>query len=190
VFLRSRTEVRRHGRALGRISLRGSILAALVACAGTAALAAPAMAETGGTSTPGTGATTEARLQDGLAVAPTDAPNRVINAIEAANEIVKGHDYCMGGGHARWKSKCYDCSGSVSYALHGGGLISTQLDSTGFESWGSRGGGRWITVYANAGHAYMVVAGLRFDTSGASPSRWQSDMRSGDGYVVRHPSGL
>jgi hypothetical protein len=188
VFLRSRTEVRRHGRALGRISLRGSILTALIACAGTGAVAAPAIAETGGTSTPGTGSTSEARLQDGLAVAPTDAPNRVINAIEAANEIVKGHDYCMGGGHARWKSKCYDCSGTVSYALHGGGMLDSPLPSGSLEDWGEKGKGDWITVYANSGHAYAVIAGLRLDTSmtdGKGPG-WSDEMRSSRGYKKRH----
>ena len=131
-----------------------------------------------------------ARLRaDGTAVAPADAPDAVKGVIAAGNRIAT-MPYVYGGGHGTWTDNGYDCSGSVSFALHGGGLISTQLDSTGFESYGSRGNGRWITVYANAGHAYMVVAGLRFDTSGASPSRWQSDMRSGAGYVVRHPSGF
>jgi peptidoglycan hydrolase-like protein with peptidoglycan-binding domain len=131
-----------------------------------------------------------ARLRaDGTAVAPADAPEAVKGVIAAGNRIAT-KPYRYGGGHGRWEDSGYDCSGSVSYALHGGGLVSTQLDSTGFESYGSRGNGRWITVYANAGHAYMVVAGLRFDTSGASPSRWQSDTRSSAGYVVRHPSGF
>jgi peptidoglycan hydrolase-like protein with peptidoglycan-binding domain len=131
-----------------------------------------------------------ARLRaDGTAVAPADAPDAIKGVIAAGNRIAT-KPYVYGGGHGTWNDNGYDCSGSVSFALHGGSLISTQLNSTGFESWGSRGNGRWITVYANAGHAYMVVAGLRFDTSGASPSRWQSDMRSTSGYVVRHPTGL
>jgi peptidoglycan hydrolase-like protein with peptidoglycan-binding domain len=131
-----------------------------------------------------------ARLRaDGTAVAPSDAPAAIKGVIAAGNRIAT-KPYVYGGGHGTWNDNGYDCSGSVSYALHGGGLIATQLDSTSFESWGSRGNGRWITIYANAGHAFMVVAGLRFDTSGASPSRWQSDMRSGSGYVVRHPSGF
>ena len=131
-----------------------------------------------------------ARLRaDGTAVAPADAPAEIKGVIAAGNRIAT-KPYVYGGGHGTWIDNGYDCSGSVSFALHGGGLISTQLDSTGFESYGSRGDGRWITIYANAGHAYMVVAGLRFDTSGASPSRWQSDMRSGAGYVVRHPTGF
>jgi len=131
-----------------------------------------------------------ARLRaDGTAVAPADAPAAIKGVIAAGNRIATT-PYVYGGGHGTWNDNGYDCSGSVSYALHGGGLINTQLNSTGFESWGSSGNGRWITVYANSGHAYMVVAGLRFDTSGASPSRWQSDSRSSSGYVVRHPSGF
>ncbi|MGN6190293.1 MAG: peptidoglycan-binding domain-containing protein [Conexibacter sp.] len=128
-------------------------------------------------------------LSNGTAVAPADAPAAIKGVIAAGNRIAT-KPYVYGGGHGTWIDNGYDCSGSVSFALHGGGLINTQLDSTSFESYGSRGNGRWITIYANAGHAYMVVAGLRFDTSGASPSRWQSDMRSGAGYVVRHPTGF
>jgi peptidoglycan hydrolase-like protein with peptidoglycan-binding domain len=126
---------------------------------------------------------------DGTAVAPADAPQAIKDVIAAGNRIAT-KPYVYGGGHGTWNDAGYDCSGSVSYALHGGGLIDTQLDSTSFESWGSGGHGRWITIYANGGHAWMTVAGLRFDTSGANPSRWQSDMRSGAGYVVRHPTGF
>jgi hypothetical protein len=78
----------------------------------------------------------------------------------------------------------------VSYALHGGSLLNTQLDSTSFMRWGKRGYGKWITIFANSGHAYMVVAGLRFDTSGAAPSRWQAAKRSPSGYTIRHPAGF
>ena len=127
-------------------------------------------------------------LSNGLAVAPSDAPAAVRAVIAAGNRIAT-KPYLWGGGHGSWNSSGYDCSGSVSYALHGGGLLSASLDSSGFESWASSGHGRWITIYTNAGHAYMVVAGLRFDTSGANPSRWQSELRSNDGFVVRHPSG-
>ncbi len=127
-------------------------------------------------------------LSDGLAVAPSDAPPAVKAVIAAGNRIATT-PYLWGGGHGSWNSSGYDCSGSVSYALHGGGLLSSSLDSSGFESWGSSGNGRWITIYTNPGHAYMVVAGLRFDTSGANPSRWQSELRSNDGFEVRHPSG-
>ncbi|MCW2990955.1 MAG: hypothetical protein JWM73_1549 [Solirubrobacterales bacterium] len=125
----------------------------------------------------------------GLAAAPADAPQVVKDVIAAGNRIAS-KPYRYGGGHGRWNDTGYDCSGSVSYALHGGGILNTQLDSTSFESWGKSGYGKWITIYANGGHAWMMVAGLRFDTSGASPSRWQADRRSTSGYVVRHPAGL
>jgi cell wall-associated NlpC family hydrolase len=129
---------------------------------------------------------------DGTATPPTDAPQAVIDIIEAGNEIAF-KPYKYGGGHGKWIDSGYDCSGSVSYALHGAGLLKTSLDSTGFESWGAAGPGTWVTIFANSGHAYMTVAGLRFDTSGASSrkgSRWTDDMRSDDGFVVRHPAGL
>jgi peptidoglycan hydrolase-like protein with peptidoglycan-binding domain len=126
---------------------------------------------------------------DGLAVAPSDAPAAVKGVIAAGNRIAT-KPYIYGGGHGTWNDNGYDCSGSVSYALHGGGLLNTQLDSSQFMSWSATGNGRWITIYGNAGHAFMVVAGLRFDTSGAAPSRWQTDMRSSSGYVARHPAGL
>jgi len=129
---------------------------------------------------------------DGLAVAPDDAPQEVKDIIDAGNRIYD-KPYKYGGGHGKWKDSGYDCSGSVSYALHGAGLLKRSLDSTGFESWGAEGPGNWVTVYANAGHAYMVVAGLRFDTSaakGRGGSRWTEEMRSSDGYVARHPVGL
>src|SRR3954454_4926021 len=126
------------------------------------------------------------------AIAPDDAPQEVKDAIAAANRITS-KPYRYGGGHGKWEDSGYDCSGSVSYALHGGGLVDKPLDSTGFESWGSAGKGQWITVYANSGHAFAVIAGLRFDTSGDAQGtgpRWHTDMRSGSGYVVRHPDGL
>jgi peptidoglycan hydrolase-like protein with peptidoglycan-binding domain len=130
---------------------------------------------------------------DGTATPPTDAPQAVIDIIEAGNEIA-AKPYKYGGGHGKWIDSGYDCSGSVSYALHGAGLLKKfALDSTGFESWGAAGPGTWVTIFANAGHAYMTVAGLRFDTSGASSrkgSRWTDEMRSSKGFVVRHPVGL
>jgi cell wall-associated NlpC family hydrolase len=130
---------------------------------------------------------------DGLAIAPTDAPPEVQAVIAAANNIV-GKPYRYGGGHGKWEDSGYDCSGSESYALHGGGLVSRPLDSTEFESWGEAGPGEWITSYANSGHSYMVVAGLRFDTgwndSTSSGPKWSAKMRPSSGYVVRHPEGL
>jgi hypothetical protein len=128
---------------------------------------------------------------DGLAIAPASAPPEVRQVIEAGNEIAK-KPYKYGGGHGRWKDSGYDCSGSISYALHGGGFLDRALDSSGFMSWGSAGKGEWITVYAHGGHAYMMVAGLRFDTSGLRErgSRWTDERRSRRAYTVRHPDGF
>ena len=194
MFLRTQIEVVGRGRALhgGR-----SVLAVLAAAIGIMALAAsPAVAapggSSGGTSTPGAGPQGEAKLVDGQAIAPTDAPSRVIRAIEAANEIVKGRDYCLGGGHGKWKSRCYDCSGTVSYALHGARILDSPMPSGSFTKWGDKGKGKWITVYANGGHMYAVIAGLRLDTSmtdGKGPG-WSDEMRSKRGYKVRHWKNL
>ncbi len=126
---------------------------------------------------------------DGTAVAPSDAPQVVKEVIAAGNRIAT-KPYVWGGGHASWSASGYDCSGSVSYALHGAGLLSSPLVSGDFGSWGSSGRGRWITIYSNGGHVFMTVAGIRFDTSGANPSRWQTDMRSSSGYAISHPAGL
>jgi hypothetical protein len=141
-----------------------------------------------GTTTPGS----KAKIKDGYAVPPANAPRKVVRAIEAANEIVKGKPYCMGGGHASRRDSCYDCSGSVSYALTGAGLLDASMPSGSFMRWEQPGRGRWITVYANGGHAYMVIAGLRLDTSmtaGDGPG-WSAQMRSGSGYAKRHPAGF
>jgi peptidoglycan hydrolase-like protein with peptidoglycan-binding domain len=125
------------------------------------------------------------------AIAPDSAPQEVKDAVAAANAITT-KPYKYGGGHGKWEDTGYDCSGAVSYALHGGGLLNKPLDSTGFESWGLAGKGEWITVYANAGHAYAIIAGLRFDTSGAGEEgpRWRKEARSPSGYVARHPAGF
>jgi cell wall-associated NlpC family hydrolase len=129
--------------------------------------------------------------ETGLAVAPASAPAEVHAIIAAGNEIAT-KPYKYGGGHGKWRDTGYDCSGSMSYALHGAGLLDTALDSTGFMSWGEPGRGDWVTTYAHGGHSYMVVAGLRFDTSArkTSGNRWSDDMRSPRGYTIRHPEGL
>jgi cell wall-associated NlpC family hydrolase len=135
--------------------------------------------------------TARATLDGRTAVAPAGAPAEVVDAIEAANRITR-KPYRYGGGHGRFRDSGYDCSGAVSYALHGAGLLGRPRDSSGLMSWGRRGRGEWITVYAHGGHAYMVIAGLRFDTSGRGESgpRWRPERRSARGYVARHPAGL
>ena len=129
---------------------------------------------------------------DGHAIAPSSAPPAVQQVIAAANHIV-GKPYRYGGGHGSWNDSGYDCSGSVSYALHGAGLVRRPMTSGEYESWGHAHRGTWITTYANGGHVFMVVAGLRFDTgwnnAGHGP-RWSDEMRPSDGYVIRHPRGL
>ncbi|MDQ3934466.1 MAG: hypothetical protein M3340_07525, partial [Actinomycetota bacterium] len=128
------------------------------------------------------------------AIPPDSAPEPVKRAIQAANRITD-KPYRYGGGHGDWEDSGYDCSGAVSYALHGGGLLDRPLDSSGLARWGEAGAGEWITVYAHSGHAYVVIAGLRFDTSsggdnnGSGP-RWRTRSRSSDGYTARHPAGL
>jgi hypothetical protein len=130
-------------------------------------------------------------LRDGTAVAPEDAPQVVQRVILAANEIAK-FPYKWGGGHGAWRDSGYDCSGSVSFALAGAGLLDRPLASGGFMEWGDEGPGEWITIYANPGHVFMVVAGLRFDTSGRgrAGTRWQEAPRSVRGSAVSHPPGL
>ena len=128
---------------------------------------------------------------NGQVQAPADAPLQVKEVIAAGNAIAT-LPYIWGGGHGSFQSPGYDCSGSVSYALAAAGLLSSPLDSTGFESWGLPGPGRWITVYANADHAWMVVAGWRFDTVALAETgtRWAQGGGEFAGMVVRHPPGL
>ena len=187
---------------------RLAVAAVLTALAGLSLTVAPALAESGGIGIGGTGGSgsgdpsptpapvpgAKAKLVNGFAIPPQSAPPEVVDVINAANRIAKGHPYCFGGGHASFKSSCYDCSGSVSYALHGGGLLNYPQASSGFYGWGHRGKGSWITVYANGGHAFMTVAGLRFDTSdtpGQGPG-WAKGMgyENPRAYQVRHKSGL
>ena len=125
------------------------------------------------------------------AVAPANAPEEVKQAIAAANKITS-KPYRYGGGHGDFEDSGYDCSGAVSYALHGAGLLDQPLDSTGFMSWGKAGEGEWINVYGKSSHAYIVIAGARFDTSGEGEEgpRWRHEKASTSGYTVRHPEGL
>jgi hypothetical protein len=128
---------------------------------------------------------------DRTAVAPLGAPRRVVKAVAAANRITR-KPYKWGGGHGRWRDRGYDCSGAVSYVLHAARLLRAARDSSGLMSWGRHGKGDWITVYANGGHAYMVIAGLRFDTSGRGEDgpRWRPESRSNRGFTKRHVADL
>jgi cell wall-associated NlpC family hydrolase len=126
----------------------------------------------------------------GQAAVPFTAPTVVATVVQAANEIAKT-PYRWGGGHGAWQDKGYDCSGSVSFALAAAGLLSGPLTSGQFMSWGAPGRGQWITLWANSGHIFMEVAGIRYDTSGLrSGSRWQPTMRPTAGFTPRHPPGL
>jgi cell wall-associated NlpC family hydrolase len=133
----------------------------------------------------------------GLATVPPSAPAKVAAIITAANQVARA-PYRYGGGHGGvkgeevWIDTAYDCSGSVSFALASAGLVSRQMDSTSLEHWGKPGPGHWVTVYANAGHAFMVVAGLRFDTveRARTGTRWGAAPSRVGGFVARHPAGL
>ncbi len=137
-----------------------------------------------------------ARIVNGVAYAPSYAPIQVKRAIWAGDRIRK-KPYVWGGGHASFASAGYDCSGSVSYVLHAAGLLSSPLDSGAFMSWGASGLGRWITVYTNPSHAFVEIAGVRFDTSaeadphpapGSGP-RWRPLYTDPQGFMARHPVG-
>jgi peptidoglycan hydrolase-like protein with peptidoglycan-binding domain len=139
---------------------------------------------------------------DGTVTPPAGAPQAVVDAINAANSIIT-KPYRVGGGHGKWNDSAYDCSGAVSFALHGANLLSSPEDSTQLESYGSAGAGQWMTIYADASHTFIVIAGLAFDTAhygpttpGGSGPRWLTEanatanLQDGGNYVVRHPSGL
>jgi hypothetical protein len=132
-------------------------------------------------------------LAGGEAIPPPGAPLPVKQVIRAANEI-RHRPYVWGGGHRGWLSRGYDCSGAISYALHGAGLLGVAMVSGQLESWGEAGAGRWVTVYANQEHVYMVVAGLRFDTRGnpvgISGPRWHRGWVDPRAFTARHPAGL
>ena len=169
----------------GRLHTLETKLAAQAAAAARAA-ATQSSGTTGSTRVGGLAINTGGMVQP-----PPGAPAAVAQVIAAGNAIAT-LPYVWGGGHGSFHASGYDCSGSVSYALAAAGLLSSPLDSTGFESWGEPGPGKWITVYANAGHAFMVVAGWRFDTVALAEggTRWSQSMTSTAGFVARHPAGL
>jgi hypothetical protein len=185
-----------------RLTVAGITLVSMLA------VAVPAAAQTGGSGPPGGTTTTtdpaapvgppgRAKLRkDGTALAPADAPPAIQAAIAAGNAI-HTFPYHWGGGHRSFTDTGYDCSGAVSYVLHAAGLLASPMPSGPLAaSWGAPGKGRWITVYANASHAYMVVAGLRFDTSavgerlnqGSGP-RWRHSKRKATGYTAKYYPG-
>ena len=127
----------------------------------------------------------------GAAQAPPGAPNAVALVVAAGNAIA-GLPYLYGGGHAGFRDTAYDCSGSISYALAAAGLVSSPMASGGFMSWGESGPGKWITIYTNPGHMFMVIGEWRFDTTAlrSGGTRWTRDMRGTTGFAARHPPGL
>jgi hypothetical protein len=155
------------------------------------ALLAPSASATGGATAISPSGLRATLTANGIAIPPAGAPEPVKALIIAGNRIAR-KPYKYGGGHGRWRDSGYDCSGSLSYVLHAAGLLGRALDSSGFMRWGVRGRGQWITVRSNPGHAYLIVAGLRFDTSARreTGSRWSRRMRSPRGYAARHPFGL
>src|SRR3954452_22648247 len=186
--------------------LAGCLFAALACLLPSAALAATGGSSAGARSTGGVSPTDprfapakKGKIVAGLAVPPAGAPPEIVNVINAANQIVK-MPYRYGGGHRSFIDSAYDCSGSVSFALHGASFVTSPLDSSSFMKWGLPGKGKWITVYTNPGHAFVMVAGLRFDTGfrtnrnvpgtfpGSGP-RW-GKARPTTGFKARHPNGF
>jgi cell wall-associated NlpC family hydrolase len=133
-------------------------------------------------------------LRNGVAFAPSRAPQSVKNAIWAANTL-RRKPYVWGGGHGTFYDRGYDCSGTVSFALHGAGVLNSPMPSSDFMRFGERGRGRWMTVYSRSGHTFAVIAGLRLDTTdlgrgGDVGPRWYDYGRNTSGYVARHPVGM
>ena len=173
--------------AFRKLCLSGIVLIAAISISRGAAGSFPSS----GPTTPGNAA----RLRDGLALAPVNAPTSVKRAIWAANQL-RTKPYRYGGGHKTFHDNAYDCSGTVSYALAGAGLVAVPMSSKEFRAFGARGPGKWITVYARNGHTFAVIAGLRLDTTSPhNPSRrwaprWQPTDRMPKGFEARHPTGL
>lgn len=178
------------------LALTGRLL--IVSLVASLAIPVIAQAASGGAtipsaSNPVTSAKRAKILRDGTAAAPAAAPEAIKQVIWAANRITD-KPYRWGGGHASWEDSGYDCSGAASYALHGGGLVSSPGDAVVLGRLKSmeKGAGTWITYYWNHSHGYLVIAGRRFDTSGPGERgpRWRRGARSSSGYYVRHPAGF
>jgi cell wall-associated NlpC family hydrolase len=147
-----------------------------------------------GVAQPAAAGVPDATLVGARATPPPSAPPAVKAMIAAANHI-RHRPYKYGGGHRKWNTRGYDCSGSVSYVLHRAGLLDYPLDSRGFMKWGEGGAGAWVRIYASKGHVFAVIAGLRWDTSmitdgDRSGPGWSDQMRSTRGFRVRHPLGV
>jgi peptidoglycan hydrolase-like protein with peptidoglycan-binding domain len=185
---RTLKKISRLGGEAGAVSKTTGATVAPVLTTAPAVAAAPAEPAGQITTSPPTAASIGA---DGLAIAPAGAPAAVVAIIQAGN-LIAHKPYLYGGGHDAWQDSGYDCSGSVSFALHGAGLLGQPMSSYDFPGWGQPGPGQWVTVYGMQSHAYMVVAGIRFDTSASKGggSRWTTEPRSSAGYVAVHPAGL
>ena len=176
-----------------RVRARSRLRAGLCCCLALLALAAAAalVPASAGAEVPDA----QINPRNGKALAPKGAPSEVRRMIAAGNKI-RRKKYVWGGGHAAgWKDKGYDCSGAVSYVLHAAGMLDYPLVSGDFKKWGEGGRGKWVSIFANQGHVYMVVAGLRFDTSyitdgDKSGPGWSTYMRESKGFTARHPQGL
>lgn len=188
------TQIRKHARLFVGVATAGTMLFSTAAQAQTGGAAPPADPAAPVTPAPvATGPAGKARvLPDGTAVAPAGAPPAVVNAIAAGN-LIRFKPYLWGGGHASFEATGYDCSGAVSYVLHGAGLLTSPMPSGPFMAWAAPGRGRWFTTFSNRGHMYLVVAGLRFDTSaygsGGKGPRWRATKRPSRGFIPRHPLG-
>jgi cell wall-associated NlpC family hydrolase len=191
-------------RAIARSRARARAAARRAAAARHAANSLPYWNDTGANAVATTGPTSPEEIAwlqggrggwiepSGFARAPANAPAAIHRAVAAGNQIARA-PYLWGGGHGQWQDKGYDCSGSVSYALAAGGMLGYTQTSGQLMHWGQPGPGKWLTIYANKGHVFMYVAGLRFDTSGRAgdhASRWQLAPRTADGFVARHYPGL
>jgi peptidoglycan hydrolase CwlO-like protein len=175
--------------AMEALESRESALSSNLASISNQIASAGGPAPTGEVPAPLTAGETAGFISESEASAPASAPAAIQAAISAANSIATT-PYIWGGGHGSFEDSGYDCSGATSFALHGGGFLESPLDSTGLETWGEPGPGKWITVYANAEHAWMMIAGLAFDTVGGPGPRWHSSpVDSPEGFIARHPSG-
>jgi hypothetical protein len=187
----------RHTQTLLYAVLACACLGLLVVAGSASAAGARASATGGAVFVPPPPPPKKAKIVNGLAIAPAGAPDRVKRVIAAGNQLI-GKPYVYGGGHRSFSSSLdagYDCSGTVSFALHGGGFLRSPLPSGPMMSWARSGPGQWITVYASPGHAYMYVAGLRLDTGMRDDPRktgpgWSKRLRTNAAYTARHPRGF